>query len=78
MDDGKAVGPNYIPIEVCKCLREQDISWLIKLFNEIMGSKKMQDECKRSTLILIYENKGDIQNSASYIRINLKSHTMKP
>jgi len=37
----------------------------------------MPDERKRSTLIPIYKNKGDIQNYTNYRGIKLMSHTMK-
>jgi hypothetical protein len=37
----------------------------------------MSDEWRRSTIILIYKNKGDIQNCANYRGVKLMSHTMK-
>ena len=37
----------------------------------------MPKEWRRSTLIPIYKNKGDIQNCENYIRIKLMSHIMK-
>ncbi|KAL5193749.1 LINE-1 retrotransposable element ORF2 protein [Glycine soja] len=62
--------------------REEDrnykgLEWLTKLFNEIMRSKRMPEEWRRSTLVPIYKNKGDIQNCANYRGIKLMSHTMK-
>lgn len=77
MDHGKAVGPDEIPIEVWKCIEEKGILWLTKLFNEILRSKKMPDEWRKSTLVPIFKNKGDIQNCANYRGIKLMSHTMK-
>nr|ABN08628.1 RNA-directed DNA polymerase (Reverse transcriptase) [Medicago truncatula] len=77
MSNGKAVGPDNIPIEVWKSLGDRGIVWLTKLFNEIMKTKKMLDEWRRSTLIPIYKNKGDIQHCANYRGIKLMSHTMK-
>ena len=44
MKGGKAVGPDDIPIEVWKCLGDEGISWLTKLFNTILKTKKMPDE----------------------------------
>ena len=44
MENAKVVGPNNIPIEVCKCLGGKGISWLTKLFNEILRSKNTPDE----------------------------------
>ncbi|KAH1220391.1 LINE-1 retrotransposable element ORF2 protein [Glycine max] len=77
MSNGKAVGPDNIPIEVWKTLGDRGLEWLTKLFNEIMRSKRMPEEWRRSTLVLIYKNKGDIQNCANYRGIKLMSHTMK-
>jgi len=37
----------------------------------------MSDEWRRSTLIPIYKNRGDIQNCANYRGIKLMSRTMK-
>ena len=59
MDNSKVVGLDNILIEVWKCLGAKGISWLTKLFNEIMRSKKMSDEW--SILIPIYKNKRDIK-----------------
>ena len=61
MDNGKAMGHDNIPIEVWKYLGGKGINWPTKLFNEIMRSKKMLDEWRRSTLVPIHKNMGDIQ-----------------
>jgi hypothetical protein len=44
MKGGKAMGPDGIPIEVWKTLRDVAIVWLTKLFNLIFRSNKMPDE----------------------------------
>ncbi|KAL5128566.1 Craniofacial development protein 2 [Glycine soja] len=49
MSNGKAVGPDNIPIEVWKTLGDRGLEWLTKLFNEIMRSKRMPEEWRRST-----------------------------
>ncbi|KAH1204248.1 3-isopropylmalate dehydratase large subunit, chloroplastic [Glycine max] len=74
MSNGKAVGPDNIPIEVWKTLGDRGLEWLTKLFNEIMRSKRMPEEWRRSTLVPIYKNKGDIQNCANYRGIKLESY----
>ncbi|KAH1254809.1 Craniofacial development protein 2 [Glycine max] len=74
MSNGKAVGPDNIPIEVWKTLGDRGLEWLTKLFNEIMRSKRMSEEWRRCTLVPIYKNKGDIQNCANYRGIKLMSH----
>ena len=40
MKNHKAVGPDNISIEAWKCMGEEGISWLTKLFNAILKSKK--------------------------------------
>jgi len=70
MDNVKAVEPDNIPIEVGEVL---EIETLVgsHLFNKIMRSKKMLSERRRITLIMIYKNKGDIQDFANYWGLNL-------
>ncbi|KAL3506245.1 hypothetical protein ACH5RR_031627 [Cinchona calisaya] len=74
---GKAVGPDDIPIEAWKCSGKKGISWLTNLFNKMLKSRKMSDQWKKSTLIPIFKNKGDIQNCVNYRGIKLMSHMMK-
>jgi hypothetical protein len=75
MKGDKAMGSNGIPIEVWKCLGDNAIVWLTKLFNHIFRSNRMPDEW--STLVPIFKNKGDIQSCTNYRGIKLMSHTMK-
>ena len=70
MTSGKTVGPDGIPIEVWKCMGEKSVLWLTKLFNEILRSKKMPEDWRKSTLVPIYKNKGDIQSCENYRGIN--------
>ena len=74
---GKAMGPDGIPIEAWRCLGDIAIVWLTKLFNHIFRLNKMPDEWRRSILVPIYKNKGDIQSFTNYWGIKLMSHTMK-
>ena len=60
MSNGKVVGPDNIPIEVWKSLGDRGIVWLRNFFKEIIRSMKMPDEWRRSTLVPIYKNKGDM------------------
>ncbi|KAK9099195.1 hypothetical protein Syun_026240 [Stephania yunnanensis] len=77
MKIGKACGPDEIPIEVWKCLGEIGLIWLTKLYNKILKSKRMPMDWRRSTLVPIFKNKGDIQSCSNYRGIKLMSHTMK-
>ena len=79
MKNGKAVGPDDIPVEVWKCLGEGALKFLTKLYNRTMESEKMPEEWRDSVLIPIYKNKGDVQScySSHYRGITLISHAMK-
>jgi hypothetical protein len=77
MKTGKALGPNDILIEVWRYLGDIAIMWLTKLFNTIFRSNKIPDEWRRSILVPIFKNKGDIQSCTNYRGIKLMSHTMK-
>ena len=77
MKVGRAVGPDGIPIEVWKSLGDKGVVWLTSLFNKILRSKKMPEEWRKSTLVPLFKNKGDIQNCSNYRGIKLMSHTMK-
>ena len=77
MKGGKAMGPDGIPIEVWRCLGDRAIVWLTKLFNLIFRSNKMPEEWRRSILVPIFRNKGDVQSCTNYSGIKLMSHKMK-
>jgi hypothetical protein len=63
---GKAMGPDGIPIDVWRSLRDVAIVWLTKLLNLIFRSNKMPDEWRRSILVPIFNNKGDVQSYTNY------------
>ena len=77
MKNGKAVGPDDIPVEVWKCLGESALKFLTKLYNRTMESERMPEEWRDSVLIPIFKNKGDVQRCSNYRGIKLISHTMK-
>ncbi|KAL6531786.1 hypothetical protein OROMI_028149 [Orobanche minor] len=77
MGSNKAEGPYGIPIEVWRCLGERGIEWLTMLFNKIWRSNKMPSAWRKSILVPLYKNKGDVQDCSNYCGIKLMSHTMK-
>ena len=77
MKNGKAVGPDVIPVDVWKCLGESALKFLTKLYNRTMESERMPEECRDSMLIPIFKNKGDVQSRSNYRGIKLIGHTMK-
>ena len=77
MKEGKAVGPDELPIEVWKCMGEIEIKFLTRLFNILLLGERMPEEWRRSVLIPIYKNKRDAQCCGNYRGIKLMSHTVK-
>ena len=77
MQNGKAVGPDDMPMEVWKCLGENALEFLTKLYNRTMESERIPEEWRDSVLITIFKNKGDVQGNSNYRGIHLISHTMK-
>ncbi|KAK3569279.1 hypothetical protein QTP86_026572, partial [Hemibagrus guttatus] len=77
MKSGKAVGPDDIPVEVWKCLGEAAVEFLANLLNRVLESERMPEEWRRSVLVPIFKNKGDVQSCSNYRGIKLMSHTMK-
>ena len=77
MKNGKALGPDDIPVEVWKCLGEPAVDFLTNLFNRILGGEPMPDDWRKSTIVPIYKNKGDAQECGNYRGIKLTSHSMK-
>ena len=71
------MSPDGIPIEVWRCLGDRAIVWLTKFYNLIFRSNKMPEEWRRSILVPIFKNKGDVQSCTNYHGIRLMSHTMK-
>ena len=74
---GKVVGPDELPVEVCKCMGEMGIEFLTRLFNKLLVGERIPEEWRRSVLIPICKNKGDTQCCGSYRGIKLMSHTMR-
>ena len=77
MKKGKTTWPDELPVEVWKCMGKMDIKFLTRLFNRLLVGEQMPEEWRRSVLIPIYKNKGDIQCCGNYRGIKLMSHTMK-
>ena len=77
MKNGKAVGPDDIPVEVWKCLGESALKFLMKLYNRTMKSERIPEEWRDSVLIPIFKNKGDVQSCSNYRGIQLIGRTMK-
>ena len=77
MKNGKAVGPDNLPIEVWKCLGEEGITSLSEMLNKICEEERIPEAWRKRTLISIYKNKGDIKSCGNYRGIKPMSLSMK-
>ena len=77
MKNGKATGPDLIPVEVWKALGEEGVDILYDLMVKILGQEKIPEEWWESILIPIFKGKGDAQDCSNYRGIKLMSHTLK-
>ena len=74
MKNGKAVGPDNIPVEAWKSLGNLGVDILTNLFNSILECEEMPNEWRKSMLIPVYKNKEDAQECGNYRGIKLMSH----
>ena len=77
MKNGKATGPDNLPVEVWKSLGRTGVNFLKEAFNKSSDEEKIPDIWRKSILIPIYKNKGDILNCGNYRGIKLMCHSMK-
>lgn len=77
MKNGKAVGPDVIPVEVWKTLGEEGIDVLWDLMKKMYEKEEMPHDWRKSTIVPIYKGTGDAQACKNYRGIKLMSHTMK-
>ena len=77
MKNGKATGPDNLPVKVWKSLGRTGVNFLKEAFNKITDEEKIPDIWRKSILIPIYKNKGDLMNCGNYRSIKLMCHSMK-
>ena len=77
MKKGKALEPDNVPLEAWLSLDDLATGYVTALFNSLLAGEKMPSEWRKSTLIPIYKNKGDVQDCGNYRGIRLMSHTIK-
>ena len=73
----KAQGPVDIPVEAWIALGNKGVELPVNFFHRLLQGKKMLDEWRRSVLIPLYKDKGDIKECGNYQRIKLMSHILK-
>ena len=75
--NGKAAGPDNLPVEVWKSLGRTGENFLKEALNKITDEEKIPGIWRKSILIPIYKNKRDIMNCGNYRGIKLMCHSMK-
>lgn len=56
------------------CRYGRAVDFKKRLFNTILESKRMPEDWRGSVLVLIFKNKGDVQNCSNYKKIKFKYH----
>ena len=77
MKNGKATGPDDLPIEVWKSLGRTGVNCLKEALNKITDEEKIPDIWRKSILMPIFKNKGDIMNYGNYRGIKIMCHNMR-
>ena len=77
MKNGKATGPDNLPAEVWKSLGRTGVNFLKEALKNITDEEKIPDKLRKSILIPIFKNKGNIMNCGNYRGIKLMWHSMK-
>ena len=66
MKNGKATGPDKLPVEVWKSLGRTGVNFLKEALNKITDEENIPDIWRKSILIPIFKNKGAIMNCGNY------------
>ncbi|XP_064122511.1 uncharacterized protein LOC135226733 [Macrobrachium nipponense] len=66
-----------IPVEAWKALGDEGVDILYGPMIKIREQEKIPNQWRGSTLILIFKEKGDVQECGNYRDIKLISHTLK-
>ncbi|KAK6729724.1 hypothetical protein RB195_006652 [Necator americanus] len=74
MKSNKATGPDDIPVDIWKLLRDRGSVWLATLFNKIVATP---DVWQTSVTVPVWKGKGDIADCTSYRLMRLLCHTIK-
>ena len=75
-EEGKAEGPDDIPVKSWIALGNKNVEFLVNFFNRFLRGEKKPAERRRSVLVPLYKDKGDIKKCGNYRGIKLMSHTM--
>ena len=70
MKQGKAMGPDGIPVEVWKNLGGEGVDMLLDLLQKIFEQERMPEEWRDTVLVPTFKEKGNVQDCGNYIGIS--------
>jgi hypothetical protein len=76
MANNKATGPDELPIEVIKLMKQIGLQWVTSMLEDIQNNG-IPEIWKYSTITPLYKQKGDPLNCNNYRGIKLLSHSLK-
>ena len=76
MKPKKAGGPSQITADVIKMM-DKNAEWLWQITKKIWSEKKIPKYLKRSIMVPIYKQKGDVLECKNYRGIKLLEHVLK-
>ena len=77
MKCGKASGPSEVTSELLKALGEDGEICMWSLLKEIWEKEKIPDDWRKSTIVPLFKQKGDILECGNYRGIKLMEHGLK-
>jgi len=76
MKASKATGPDQLPIDIIKLLKERGTTWMTACLNNIIY-ERIPPDWRESTITPIYKQKGYPLDCRNYRGIKLLSHCLK-
>lgn len=77
MKSGKAAESSEVAMDLIKAMGRRGVEWTLELAQKIIEEMKMHDDWKKSELVTIYKNKGDVLKCENHGGIALTEHVMK-
>ena len=72
----KAEGPSQITADVIKMM-DKNAEWLWQITKKVWSEKKIPKDLKRSIMVPIYKQNGDVLECKNYRGIKLLDHVLK-
>ena len=77
MNTGKAAGPSGVTVELLNNCKKESVRRLAEVANIMLEGNKMPESWRKSDLIPIFKEKGDVRSCGNYRSIKQLEHGMK-